>query len=219
MAIRAVIFDIGGILEIIPAGGDPTEQFPQMLARWDARLGQPEGTLRARFDGIGERLRAGGKDGETGTWTEEELRRDVRAITGLDQAGVDAFMRDHWDIYCGNPNPELAAYFGALRPRYRTALLSNSFDGARREEEARYAFSALTDQVIYSHEEGIAKPDPRVYQVACARVAAQPDEVVFLDDAERNVAAARALGIHGVLYRDNAQAMSEIEALLRAFPD
>ena len=204
MAMRAVIFDIGGILEVVPAGGDPTERFPEMLARWDARLGQPEGTLRARFDQMGERLRAGGKDGETGTWTEEDLRAEVRAATGLDDEGVEAFMRDHWDIYCGDPNSELAAYFGALRPRYRTALLSNSFDGARREEEARFHFSTLTDLIIYSHEEGVAKPDPRIYQIACERVDAQPDEIVFLDDSERNVAA--------------AQAMAVIEALLREYP-
>ena len=39
MAIRAVVFDIGGILEIIPEGGDPTQRFPDMIARWEERLG------------------------------------------------------------------------------------------------------------------------------------------------------------------------------------
>ena len=39
MAIRAVVFDIGGILEIVPEGGDPTRRFPDMIARWEEAAG------------------------------------------------------------------------------------------------------------------------------------------------------------------------------------
>jgi len=42
----------------------------------------------------------------------------------------------------------------------------------------------------------------------------RPEEMIFLDDMEPNIAAARAVGIQGVRYRDNAQAIAEIEALL-----
>jgi putative hydrolase of the HAD superfamily len=38
--------------------------------------------------------------------------------------------------------------------------------------------------------------------------------MVFLDDLEPNVDAARQAGIHAVLYTDNAQAIRDIEALL-----
>jgi HAD superfamily hydrolase (TIGR01509 family) len=215
VTIRAVVFDIGGILEVIAGGGDPTTQFPELVARWETRLGMPPGQLDARLTEVDERLRSRGKDGGDGTLSEAEWREEIHVATGWDQPHVEAFMRDFWDIYCGHPNPELAAYFGGLRPRYQTALLSNSFDGARREEEERFHFSALTDLIIYSHEEGVAKPDQRIYALACERLGRRPDEIVFLDDAERNVAAASAYGIHAIRFHDNAQAIADIDACLR----
>jgi putative hydrolase of the HAD superfamily len=72
-------------------------------------------------------------------------------------------MREFRDVYCGEPNTELVAYLACLRPSYRTALLSKSFDGAWREEEARCPFSEIADVIVYSHEEGVAEPDPRVF--------------------------------------------------------
>jgi putative hydrolase of the HAD superfamily len=128
-------------------------------------------------------------------------------------------MRDFWDVYCGNPNPELATYLGGLRPRYQTALLSNSFDGARREEEARFHFSEIADLIIYSHEAGVAKPDKRIYALTCERLGRRPEEIVFLDDAERHVAAAAAYGIHAILFRDNAQAIADIQDRLLTHAD
>jgi len=68
--------------------------------------------------------------------------------------------------------------------------------------------------IVYSHEVGMSKPDPRIYKLSCARLKVRPEEMIFLDDMEPNIAAARAVGIHGVHYRDNAQAITEIEALL-----
>lgn len=214
MAIRSVVFDIGGILEIIPGGGDPTARFPEMMARWAARLGMEPGEFDARLTAMDKRLRGVGKSGDDGTLSEAEWQTELRNALGWDQSHEGDFMRDFWDVYCGNLNLELATYFRNLRPNYQTALLSNSFDGARREEEARYHFSELADFIIYSHEVGMAKPDSRIFALTCERLDSQPDEVIFLDDVERHIAAASAFGIHGVLFRDNAQAIADIQALL-----
>jgi putative hydrolase of the HAD superfamily len=215
MTIRAVVFDIGGILEIVPEGGDPTRRLPDMFARWEERLSLPPGEMEARLTQMDERLRATGKDGSTGTCTEEEWLAELRLATGMDDAQMNAFMRDFWDIYCGGPNTELIEYFKGLRPRYRTALLSNSFVGARREEEARFGFAAMTDLIVYSHEEGMNKPDQRIYERAWRRLGVQPHEMTFLDDVEPNILAARDCGIHAILFHDNAQAIAEIESCLR----
>ena len=214
VAIRWVVFDIGGILETIPGGGDPTIRFPQMLARWETRLGLSSGELGQQIRAMDERLIRAGKDGSLGTCTEAEWLDELRRTTGWEQPQVDAFMRDFWDVYCGNPNPELAAYLSSLRPLYHTALLSNSFVGARREEEKRFHFSQIADHIIYSHEVGAAKPDQRVYAITCERLSARPNEIVFLDNVEKNVAAAASYGIHAVLFRDNAQAIADIQAHL-----
>lgn len=124
------------------------------------------------------------------------------------------FMDDFWRVYLGELNVELADYLRSLRSRFRTALLSNSFIGARREEERAYDFSELVDLIVYSHEEGVAKPNARIYDIACERLGLPADEIVFLDDVEEYVAGAREAGMHSVRYVDNAQTVADIEAVI-----
>ncbi|HEX9039197.1 MAG TPA: HAD family phosphatase [Ktedonobacterales bacterium] len=216
VAIKAVVFDLGGILEIIPGGNDPTSRFPAMLARWDERMGWPPGAMAAKFEAQDERHRAAGKDNMLGGFTYEEWLVETQVDMGWDAATRDAFFVDYWDNYIGDPNPELADYFVSLRPRYRTAFLSNSGIGAREHEQAARGFEDMADLIIYSHEVGVAKPDPRIYAITCERLGVQPPELVFLDNVSANIASARDFGIHGVVFQDNTQAIREINALLAA---
>jgi putative hydrolase of the HAD superfamily len=212
VAIRWVVFDVGGILEVIPEGGDPATRFPALDEEWNTRLGLPPGRLSQCVQAITA-------DGAYGRCTYEEWCARLRASTDMSPADLDEYMAAFWDIYMGNPNEELIAYFRALRPRYRTAILTNSFIGAREHEEERYGFTSMTDVAIYTHEEGVHKPDPRIFAIVCERLGARPEDIVFLDDVEKNVAAARAFGIHAILFRDNAQAIADIQATLQAHAD
>lgn len=208
MPIRAVMFDIGGILEVIPEGGDPATRFPALDEEWNTRLGLPPGHLTRCFEPIAE-------DGAFGRCTYEEWCARLRACTGMSQADFGEYMAAFWDIYMGNSNEELIAYFRGLRPRYRIAILTNSFVGAREHEEARYGFSSMTDLAIYSHEEGVRKPDPRIFALASERLGIVPAEIVYLDDVLANVDAARACGFQAVHFTSTPQAIADIEALLR----
>ena len=208
MPIRVVMFDIGGVLEVIPEGGDPATRFPALDEEWDARLGMPPGHLTRSFEAVAA-------DGSSGRCTYDEWCARFQASTGMSQADFDAYMAAFWDIYMGNPNEELIAYFRALRPRYRTAILSNSFVGAREHEEERYGFTSMVELAIYSHEEGIHKPDPRIFAIAAERLGVPPAEIVFLDDLPANVDAARACGLQAVLFTSTPQAIADIEALLQ----
>jgi epoxide hydrolase-like predicted phosphatase len=206
--IRVVMFDIGGILEVIPEGGDPSTRFPALDQEWDARLGLPPGHMTRSFEAVAA-------DGAFGRCTYDEWCAQFQASTGLSQADFDAYMAAFWDVYMGNPNEELIAYFRALRPRYRTAILSNSFLGAREQEEKRYGFTSMVDLAIYSHEEGIHKPDLRIFAIASERLGVPPAEIVFLDDVQANVNAARSCGFQAVLFTSTPQAIADIEALLQ----
>jgi putative hydrolase of the HAD superfamily len=155
-------------------------------------------------------------DGSLGLCSEEQVEQSLREILGMDQAQLDAFSHDVWEEYLGRLNVELATYFSSLRPRYRTALLSNSFVGARTREQERYHFEEMTDLIIYSHEVGIAKPDRRIYELTCERLGVQPAQMIFLDDHERPLVAARELGIHAILFQNTAQAIADIETVLHA---
>jgi len=152
--------------------------------------------------------------GSLGTLTLEEVHQAIRDRLGLGEQQLAAYMADLWREYLGSANTELIEYARRLRPRYRTGILSNSFVGARERERAAYGFEDLVDEIVYSHEVGMAKPDPRIYGLVCTRLKVQPQEMIFLDDADQAVAGAREAGMHAVRYQDNAQAIEEIEKLL-----
>jgi epoxide hydrolase-like predicted phosphatase len=199
MTIRAVVFDVGGVLEITPRTGWDRQ--------WETRLYLQPGALHERLIDVW-------RDGSLGKITEAEVERRVSKILGLNRTQVDAFMQDLWAEYLGTLNVELTTYFAGLRPHYRTAILSNSFAGARRREQARYRFGELCDLIVYSHEEGIEKPERRIFELTCERLGVQPAETIFLDDLAANVEAARVFGLHAILCQSTAQAIADIEACL-----
>lgn len=89
-------------------------------------------------------------------------------------------------------------------------------DAPPTREQARYQFAEMTDLIIYSHEVGLAKPDPRIFVLTCERLGMEPRDIVFLDDVEPHVAAARDVGIHAILFRDTTQAIANIQDCLQA---
>jgi HAD superfamily hydrolase (TIGR01509 family) len=89
--------------------------------------------------------------------------------------------------------------------------------GAREREQAAYGLEDLVDEIVYSHEAGMTKPDLRIYALACARLGVRPDQAVFLDDTDQCVAGARRAGLRAIHYRDNAQAIGDIQKLLTSF--
>jgi putative hydrolase of the HAD superfamily len=199
--IRAVIFDIGGVLEDTPPTGH--------VERWEAKLGLAPGELDRTMSDVWTA-------GSLGTISEAEVHAALRERLGLSPGQVAEFMAGRWEEYVGTLNAELAEYFAALRPRYRTGILSNSFVGAREREQLLYGFEDMADVVVYSHEIGVRKPDPGAYLVACERLRVAPPEAVFLDDRQAAVDGARAVGMAAILFRDNAQAVADLEALLRS---
>ncbi|MCC5995448.1 MAG: HAD-IA family hydrolase [Oceanicaulis sp.] len=54
--------------------------------------------------------------------------------------------------------------------------------------------------VIVSGDEGVIKPDPAIYAIARARIGLDPARVIFLDDREENVIAARAAGFQAEVF-------------------
>jgi putative hydrolase of the HAD superfamily len=202
MRIRAVGFDIGSVLERI----DPIEEFHD---RWRTRLAMTGPDFDAALASVDP-------DGlaETGGLTEAQYLGQYTAALGLSQAQRAEFTADLWDWYCGELDTGLVAYAASLGPRVRTGILSNSADGARREEQARYGFEQLVDVIVYSHEAGVAKPDPRAFLLLCDELGVRPDELAFLDDVPGHIDAARALGIHGIVHVSTPASIAAIEDLL-----
>ena len=199
MSIQAVVFDIGGVLEVTPSLG--------VTEMWESRLGLDPGEINRRMDDIW-------LGGGIGTISEHDVHQALAERLGLDEPQLEEFMGWIRREYLGTANTELIEYARRLRPRYRTGILSNSFVGAREREQAAYGFEDLVDEVIYSHECGMSKPDPGIYRLACERLRVEPAQMAFLDDYGPCVEGARRAGIHAVLYQDSAQAIRDIERLL-----
>jgi len=63
---------------------------------------------------------------------------------------------------------------------------------------------------VVSGEEGLIKPDPRIYETTAARIAHAPAETVFFDDRQDNVDAARAFGFDAVRFENADQVRAEL---------
>lgn len=210
--IKAVVIDVGGVLEMVDDATWPE----QWRARWRS-IGAANRVAPSTSDPTRDDQR-GDEDGwrvaTTDPMTEAQVREVYRAAFGLTEDQGDAMMADLWDAYCGRLDVEMRDFVAGLRPRYRTAILSNSGDGARREEQRRYDFAGLVDTIVYSHEVGVAKPDPAIYEITADRVGVRPEEIVFLDDSIACVAAARAAGWQAVHHVDTAGSIRAINAIL-----
>lgn len=108
------------------------------------------------------------------------------------------------------------AYIGSLRPVYKTILLSNAGAGMVEARLSPEELQQYFDKVVLSYILGAAKPDPAIYSWICEQLSLQPGEVIAIDDNADNCEAARAVGMHVVMYRDFEQTKAEVDALLES---
>ena len=196
--IAAVVFDIGSVLEVID-----DSVFP---APFETRHGLVPGAVAAASDFEGEP--------GLGEIDEAGFRAHWQRRLGLSDSQADELMADYWRWYVGSLDQPLVEWFAAVRGRgLKAAILSNSGPGAR-EAERHWGFEAMTDDIVYSHEVGLGKPDPAIYALTATRLGVEPHEIVFLDDVPANVDAARAAGWHAVLHEGTGRSIAELDRLI-----
>jgi putative hydrolase of the HAD superfamily len=93
----------------------------------------------------------------------------------------------------------------------RTALLSNSWGC---HEYPREDFPALFDSVVISGEVGMRKPEEEIFRHAARALGLAPQECVFIDDVEANVAAAQACGMTAVHHTEAGVTTAALRDLL-----
>jgi putative hydrolase of the HAD superfamily len=91
----------------------------------------------------------------------------------------------------------------------RTAILSN-MPAPVRDYILGCAWLPDFDARVFSCEAGLCKPEPEIYRNCLDKLGVQPSEVLFLDDREPNIRAAKALGMHAVLFIDPVGAARKI---------
>jgi putative hydrolase of the HAD superfamily len=189
--IKGIIFDFGGVFnnahETLDGFGVAAERFGQApQALYDLFYSGPEWQAA-----------------KIGQMTSEAYWRQIMGLLGLDPQGDVAAFRA--ELFAGEQlDPEVVALAQALHERYPLALLSNATDELEWLLEHRFGVHHLFDVVINSARVGVAKPDPRAYQLALDGLRLQPHETLFIDDKPRNIVAAEALGIPSLHFTDAA---------------
>ncbi len=101
-----------------------------------------------------------------------------------------------------------------LKPKYKTALLSNVGRGWLQDFFSESQIKELFDLVVASGEEGIAKPNPEIFLLTAKRLGLDPHECVMIDDIEENCAGADAAGMQSVHYEGVENLKQQLKQIL-----
>ena len=70
------------------------------------------------------------------------------------------------------------------------------------------------DQVFYSYELGMIKPDPKIFLHVLERINYEPSECIFIDDNRKNVNVAKQIGMIGLQFRNETKFFEDIKCLI-----
>jgi putative hydrolase of the HAD superfamily len=200
MDIHGVVFDYGNVLST-PAIGSERETLARIC-------GLPPETLDLYYWKYRRAYDAGDFTGET-YWqavaTDAKVHvsaqqisdlvyHDIRMWTGLNYTMVDWAKSLH-------------------RSRFRVGILSNIGDELAYALESEFEWVNGFDHNVWSCRVRLTKPDPQIYEIHPKHFQLPSSEILFLDDREENVAAAREVGYQVIRFTDVAQLRAELKVL------
>lgn len=200
--LRAIFFDAGNTLLRI--------NYPAMaaaLAAWQVpvaipALEQAEWRARVRLDEWLERPSRSTEAAEVGELYVRLILEELGLARPPLVEALNRWRRAYhppvglWDT--ADPGAALALR-RARAAGLRTAVISNS-NGSVRSILETLGLAAQLDLIVDSSEVGVEKPDPRIFQLALARLGLEPPEAVHIGDLYAvDVLGARAAGLGAVL--------------------
>ena len=196
--IKAIVWDIGGVLMRTE---DPTPR-----AELAAELGlRREELVELVFGG------KQGRQAQIGALTQKELWDFVRSELKLES---DDYPDLELRFFGGDIlDRKLVDFVRTLKPAYKTGIISNAWSELPDILEEWGILDAF-DVVVGSGDEGVMKPDPRIFQIALDQLSVAPEESVFVDDFIENVESARNLGMQAVHFESREQTLRELQKLL-----
>ena len=199
MAIRAVIWDLGGVL-LRTENTAPRQHLAERFGKNGREI---------------EYLFYSGDSGDRcqlGEITYNEHVQNVARMFDLTLPEMDDFVQQFW----GGDSFDFALvdYIRDLRRAYKSGLLSNAFSNLREWLDEDGKVDGAFDDMIISAEVGLVKPDPAIYHLSLAGLDVAPSEAIFIDDMQSNVDGARAVGMHAIRFVDPDQVRADLSRFL-----
>lgn len=197
MEIKAIIFDLGGVL----IDWNPAYLFDKMF--------EEEEKKQHFFQNIC-----------TSDWNEEQdAGRPIKEATELLvqqhpewKEHIEAYY-GRWTEMLGGPIDGTVEIFRQLKEqnKYRFYALTNWSAELFPIALERYQFLHWFDGRVVSGEEKMRKPFPQFYQLLLNRFGLKPSEVLFIDDNLRNIKAAEQIGIPSIHFTNPAQLQQQLQ--------
>lgn len=198
--IRAIAFDWGGVFTEGTFDQSAIIALARRTGRDPAAIERPYLDLMADF--------------ETGAFDMTGFHRRF-----LDATGVDLDERSFAETFLGAVRERTAmfAVLGAIPADYAVGMLSNNVpvlcDRVRDDPRMQ-----RIERFVFSNEIGVRKPDPAAFTALTDALDVPPESTVFIDDAERNVVAARDLGFAAIHLVDVGTFLADWRAFLPDVP-
>ena len=198
MSIRAVFFDLGGVI-LRTEYQAPRQQLAERLGMeyddLDRLVFNSDSGIQASLGAITSQQH----------W-EAVLKRLKRPTDEL-QSIRDAFFAG--DIL----DRQLLDFLRSLRGTHKTGLISNAWSDLR-DYLVREKIDDAFEHIIISAEVGVAKPEPKIFQNALEQAGVKPKEAVFVDDFYVNIEGCEKVGMKGIHFRDTPSALAQLKLLL-----
>lgn len=146
-----------------------------------------------------------------GIIAKDEFLAAVKQLTGHD-ASFTRELIDNED----SKNHRLLGYIGELKQQYKIGLLSNVATPWITDTFLTAEEQVMFDSMVFSYEARLTKPDPRIFELAAARLAVQPTECIFIDDIARYCQGARDVGMQAILYENLPQMRRDLTQVVKA---
>lgn len=208
--IEAVLWDFGGVFTTSPF---------EAFNRFEASRGLPEDFIRTVnstniHDNAWAKFESSAIDVDE---FDEAFRREAEAL------GHSVRGKDVLTLLAGEFRPRMARVLTECKRHYKVGCITNNMKNTPTHvgppapvpnPERADRTAAILDQfdvVVESSIEGIRKPDPRIYRLACDRLGVLPENAVFLDDLGINLKPARAMGMITIKVVTEDQAIKDLE--------
>ncbi|MDG1197474.1 MAG: HAD family phosphatase [Actinomycetota bacterium] len=196
--VEAILFDFDGVIR---QWDEPA------LWNYEEKAGYPPGTVFAvAFDPEvnGPAI--------TGKWTWQKWKDETRRrLTEIHGRSIWPIV-DQFFAFEGRIDPAMRDLLGKLQNEVKLGLLTNNHDDFERYLSEQ-GLESYFDFVGNTCRLKVAKPDPAAYLLALEALKVQPAACLFVDDLERNVQGALAVGMRAFHFTNKKELLTELNSL------